>query len=67
MFVRWGNIIFRFFTHFTVDNGVKQGGVTSPILFNIDMDELSIALNSSSIGGYLGTVFFFITYAMLVI
>ena len=25
---------------------MKQGGVTSPILFNIDMDELSIALNS---------------------
>ena len=28
MFVRWGNTIY---THFTVGNGVKQGGVISPI------------------------------------
>ena len=48
MFVRWGNTIS---THFTVANGVKQGGVISPILFNIYMDKLSIALNSSGIGG----------------
>ena len=54
MFVRWGNTIS---THFTVANGVKQGGVISPILFNIYMDTLSIALNSSGIGGYLGNVF----------
>ena len=54
MFVRWGNTIS---THFTVANGVKQGGVISPILFNIYMDKLSIALNSSGIGGYLGNVF----------
>ena len=32
MFVRWGNTIS---THFTVANGVKQGGVISPILFSI--------------------------------
>ena len=55
MFVRWGNTIS---THFTVANGVKQGGVISPILFNIYMDTLSIALNSLGIGGYLGNVFF---------
>ena len=54
MFVRWGNTIS---THFTVANGVKQGGVISPILFNIYMDKLSIALNNSGIGGYLGNVF----------
>ena len=54
MFVRWSNTIS---THFTVANGVKQGGVISPILFNIYMDKLSIALNSSGIGGYLGNVF----------
>ena len=47
MFVRWDNTIS---THFTVANGVKQGGVISPILFNIYMDKLSIALNSSGIG-----------------
>ena len=47
-------------THFTVTNGVKQGGVIFSILVNIYMDELSVALNSSSIGGYLGT--FFLNY-----
>ena len=54
MFVRWGNTIS---THFTVANGMKQGGVITPILFNIYTDKLSIALNSSGIGGYLGNVF----------
>ena len=46
-------------THFTVANGVKQGGVISPILFNLYMymDKLSVALNSSGIGGYSGNVF----------
>ena len=54
MFVRWGNTIS---THFTVANRVKQGGVISPILFNIYIDKLSIVLNSSGIGGYLANVF----------
>ena len=54
MFVRWGNTIS---THFTVANGVKQGGDISPILFNIYMDKLSVALNRSGIGGYLGHIF----------
>ena len=54
MFVRWGATTS---TQFTVSNGVKQGGIISPILFNVYMDDLSIALNSSGIGGYLGAVF----------
>ena len=54
MFVCWGNTIS---TQFTVANGVKQGVVISPILFNVYMDELSTALNSSGIGGYLGPAF----------
>ena len=48
MFVRWGATTS---TQFTVSNGVKQGGIISPILFNVYMDDLSIALNSSGIGG----------------
>ena len=64
MFVRWGNTIF---THFTVANGVKQGGVISPFLFNIYMDKLSIALNSSGIVGYLQEMFFRIICVMLMI
>ena len=55
MFVRWGDTIS---TQFTVANGVKQGGVISPILFNVYMDDLSTALNSSGIGGYLEQAFF---------
>ena len=39
---------------FHVCNGVKQGGVILPILFNVYMDGLSINLNNSSIGGYIG-------------
>ena len=42
---------------FTVDNGIKQGGIISPILFNMYMDDLSITLNNSGIGGYLGDAF----------
>ena len=53
MFVRWGATL----THFTVSNGVKQGGIISPVLFNVYMNDLSIALNSSGIGGYLGAAF----------
>ena len=51
---RWGTIIS---TQFTVANGVKQGGIISPILFNMYMNDLSIALNNSGIGGYLGDAF----------
>ena len=54
MCVRWGNSTSP---DFLVGNGVKQGGIISPILFNIYMDELSMHLNSSGIGGYLGTAF----------
>ena len=50
MVVRWGTTIS---TQFTVANSVKQGGIISAILFNMYMDDLSIALNNSGIGGYL--------------
>ena len=54
MFVRRGNTIS---THFTTANGVKQGGVISSISFNIYMDKISVALNSSGIEEYVGNVF----------
>ena len=54
MVVRCGTTIS---TQFTVVNGVKQGGIISAILFNMYMDDLSIALNNSGIGGYLGDAF----------
>ena len=54
MVVRWGTTIS---TQFIVANGVKQGEIVSPILFNMSIDDLSIALNNSGIGGYLGDSF----------
>ena len=42
MHIRWGST-------FCVSNGVKQGGVISPALFNVYMDDLSCALNRSNI------------------
>ena len=51
MKVRLGNTIS---SSFKVGNGVKQGGILSPVLFNIYMDKLSIALNDTAIGGKIG-------------
>ena len=39
---------------FHVTNGVRQGGVTSPLLFNVYVNELSELLNKSGIGGNMG-------------
>ena len=38
MFVKWGNVTSSVFT---VCNGVRQGGVLSPYLFNVCMDGLT--------------------------
>ena len=54
VFVRWGDTCS---TSFCVTNGVKQGGIISPMLFNLYMDDLSLMLNCSGIGGYIGTSF----------
>ena len=51
MHIRWGN---PFSTSFCVSNGVKQGGIISPVLFNVYMDDLSCKLNRSNIGGRIG-------------
>ena len=47
MCVRWENIV----SSFGVSNGVKQGGIISPTLFNVYMDSLSTSLNSTNIWG----------------
>jgi hypothetical protein len=39
---------------FTVKNGVKQGGVISPLLFSVYIDELLHRLQNSNIGCYMG-------------
>ncbi len=45
--VAWGGLTSECFT---VSNGVRQGGILSPILFNIYMDDLSVVLNNSKLG-----------------
>ena len=53
MHIRWENITTSLFS---VSNGVKQGGILSPILFNVYMDQPSVKLNASKIGGDIGGV-----------
>ena len=51
MTVRWGVCISD---SFKVTNGVRQGGILSPQLFDIYIDGLSDILNKSSVGGSIG-------------
>ena len=50
--VRWNATLSDMFE---VSNGVRQGGILSPILFGIYMDELLLRLKSSKIGCHMGT------------
>ena len=51
MCVRWG---LAYSECFGVSNGVRQGGILSPYLFNVYMDELSSLLNKYQTGCYVG-------------
>ena len=52
--VRWGGNT----THtVSISNGVKQGGVLSPVLFTVYMDELLVRLGKSRCGCYIGNIF----------
>uniref|UniRef100_A0A8C6PLS6 Reverse transcriptase domain-containing protein n=1 Tax=Nothobranchius furzeri TaxID=105023 RepID=A0A8C6PLS6_NOTFU len=49
--VKWGTEVSE---PFSVSNGVRQGGILSPVLFNLYLDELSVTLNDSKTGCLVG-------------
>ena len=51
MCVRWSGIVSQ---GFHVTNGVRQGGILSPYLFNVYLDDLSIALSACRTGCSVG-------------
>ena len=53
MSVRWSKVVFQ---PFEAGNGVKQGGVLSPILFTLYFEVLMDMLKSSGFGCYVGNV-----------
>ena len=53
MQIKWGK---HFSELFHVSNGVRQGGVLSPYLFVVYLDDLSNELNNITAGCYIGEV-----------
>ena len=53
MYVRWNNTMS---TGFNVSNGVRQGGILSPYLFCIYVNELSKMLNKVHVGCFVETM-----------
>ena len=47
MRIRWNG---AYYDTFTICNGVKQGGVLSPLLFNIYLEELLLKLEAQGLG-----------------
>jgi hypothetical protein len=54
MSIKWNNILS---THFSVSNGVKQGGVASPILFNVYINDLLECLRHDGHGCHIGHLY----------
>lgn len=51
--VKWENATS---TSFSVKNGTRQGGILSPVLFNVYIDELSILLSNVNAGCFINNV-----------
>jgi len=45
--IKWSNV---YSSAFNVTNGVRQGGILSPVFFNLYIDDLSKSLNDSGVG-----------------
>jgi len=52
--VSWNGVMS---SYFTAVNGVKQGGVLSPVLFCLYIDDLLLSLSRSGVGCYVGSHF----------
>ena len=52
--VRWNN---HFSSNITIKNGVKQGGVMSPLLFSLYVDELILRIHNTGVGCFVGEKF----------
>ena len=52
--VKWGG---EKSASFPISNGVKQGGVISPLLFSLYVDELFLLLKKSGLGCYVGSTY----------
>ena len=52
--VKWGS---HFSKPFLTSNGVKQGGVSSPVLFTLNIDKWLNRLRQSKLGCYVGYIF----------
>ena len=53
-YVTWCN---NRFETFNISNGVKQGGVISPLLFSIYIDNLFLELRTSGLGCHVGLTY----------
>jgi hypothetical protein len=53
--IGWNGV---FSESFTVSNGVRQGGILSPLFFNVFIEELSCKLSSLNVGCYMNGICF---------
>ena len=49
--LKWESVFSEFFP---VNNGVRQGGIMSPLLFNLYINDLSLRVRSLPVGCYCG-------------